>query len=111
MFGIANQLLACAALAVATTVILREGKRRAYAWVTLGPLMFVGGTTVTAGVESVFLLYLPMARDGATRIKGIVNVTVTCTLLVLVTIIICGSVLRWRTLLLAKPGELSKVGA
>ena len=99
MFGIANQLLACAALAVATTVILREGKRRAYAWVTLGPLIFVSGTTITAGIESVFLLYLPMARDASTRFKGIVNVGVTCTLLVLVTTIIVGSVLRWRTLL------------
>ncbi len=53
MFGIANQLLACAALAVATTVILREGKRRAYAWVTLAPLIFVSGTTITAGIESI----------------------------------------------------------
>jgi carbon starvation protein len=111
MFGIANQLLACAALAVATTVILREGKRRAYAWVTLGPLIFVSGTTITAGIESVFLLYLPMARDASTRFKGIVNVTVTVTLLVLVITIILGSVLRWRTLLADKPAALTKAEA
>ena len=38
MFGIANQLLACTALCVGTTIILREGKKKTYALVTLGPL-------------------------------------------------------------------------
>src|SRR5262249_356207 len=31
MFGIANQLLACAALCVGTTIILREGSKKQYA--------------------------------------------------------------------------------
>src|SRR5262249_3290835 len=34
MFGVANQLLASAALCVATTIILRDGRRRRYALVT-----------------------------------------------------------------------------
>ena len=40
MFGIANQLLACVALCVATTIILREGAKKAYALITLLPLAF-----------------------------------------------------------------------
>ncbi len=95
MFGIANQLLACTALCIATTILLRESSRRAYAWVTLAPLLFVGVTTLTAGVESVGTLYLPMTRDAATRTVGLVNVVVTTLLLVCVTMVIVGSALRW----------------
>jgi carbon starvation protein len=95
MFGIANQLLACTALCVATTIILREAKRRAYAFVTLGPLVFVGVTTITAGVKSVGSIYWPMMRDPATHTTGLVNVVVTSTLLVCVGMIIIGSALRW----------------
>ena len=49
MFGVANQLLACAALCVATTIILREAPKKRYALVTLLPLAFVSTTTITAG--------------------------------------------------------------
>ncbi len=99
MFGIANQLLACTALCVATTIVLRESPRRAYAWVTLGPLLFVGTTTITAGVESVGTLYMPMMREPATHLTGVVNVVVTVTLLVGVAIVIAGSARRWLAIL------------
>jgi len=95
MFGIANQLLACTALCVGTTIILREGKKKSYALVTLAPLVFVGVTTITAGVESMFMLFLPMARAEATRTIGIVNLLVTGILLVCVFMVIIGSALRW----------------
>jgi hypothetical protein len=38
MFGVANQLLACTALCVGTTIVLREAPKRQYALVTLLPL-------------------------------------------------------------------------
>src|SRR6185295_1796759 len=68
MFGIANQLLACAALCVGTTIILREATKKAYAWITIGPLCFVGTTTITAGVQSVLTIYYPMAQVAGTRV-------------------------------------------
>ncbi|HQR42806.1 MAG TPA: carbon starvation CstA 5TM domain-containing protein, partial [Gemmatales bacterium] len=48
MFGIANQLLAVAALAVVTSMLINRGKLR-YAWLTLLPMLFVTTTTMYAG--------------------------------------------------------------
>jgi carbon starvation protein len=109
MFGIANQLLACAALCVGTTIILREAPKKAYAWVTIGPLCFVGVTTITAGVQSVLRIYHPMSQVAGTRVTGLVNMIVTSVLLVGVAFVIAGSVRRWLTLFkneqkLATPG-------
>jgi carbon starvation protein len=95
MFGIANQLLACAALCVATTILLRESAKRSYALVTLAPLCFVSVTTLTAGVESVRTLYLPMLKDSATYTTGLINALVTVTLLVCIVLILGGSAHRW----------------
>src|SRR5690606_14431404 len=101
MFGIAYQLLACTALAVGTTILLREAKKKTYALVTFGPLVFVGITTVTAGVESVRRMFWPMVANDATRTTGIVNVVVTSLLLVCVTLILGGSAIRWWALVRA----------
>jgi carbon starvation protein len=95
MFGIANQLLACTALCVATTIILREAKKKTYAFITLFPLAFVGTTTLTAGVESVRRIFLPMTASPETRTTGWVNVAVTVLLIGCVTMVIIGSAIRW----------------
>jgi carbon starvation protein len=99
MFGIANQLLACAALCVGTTIILRESPKKSYAWITIGPLCFVGVTTITAGIQSVLTIYYPMSQAAATRVTGLVNMIVTSVLLCGVALIIVGSVTRWLSLL------------
>jgi carbon starvation protein len=103
MFGIANQLLACAALCVGTTIILRESPKKSYAWVTIGPLCFVSVTTITAGIQSVLTIYYPMAQAAATRVTGLVNLIVTSVLLCGVALIIIGSVTRWLALAKTRP--------
>jgi carbon starvation protein len=95
MFGVANQLLASTALCVATTVILREAPRRRYALVTLLPLAFVSTTTITAGVQAIRTLYVPMLQVPETASVGRVNLLVTATLLVCVALVLGGSVRRW----------------
>jgi len=98
MFGIANQLLAATALAVATTVLMREAQKPTYALVTFAPLLFVGTTTITAGIEAINGIYRPMLANPTTHTLGLVNSIVTALLLVGVTAILIGSAARWVSL-------------
>jgi len=58
MLGISNQLLTCIALSAATSMIVNSGRAR-YAWVTLGPLVFVGTATETAGYQLITGTFIP----------------------------------------------------
>ncbi len=58
MLGLSNQTLACIALIAITTWFFNTGRKR-YAWVTLGPLLFVGAATQTAGYELVTRQFIP----------------------------------------------------
>ena len=99
MFGISNQLLACTALCVATTIVLKEAKKKRYALVTALPLVFVGTTTLTAAVQSVLYIYLPMTESPQTAAMGWANAGLTAVLFTCVLVILGGSIRRWVTLL------------
>ncbi|MEV7520877.1 carbon starvation CstA family protein [Streptomyces sp. NPDC091371] len=53
LFGIANQLLAALALALCTTVLVKQGRWR-WAWVTGVPLVWDVAVTVTASWQKIF---------------------------------------------------------
>ncbi len=53
LFGIANQLLAATALVVATTVLLKMGRKR-WLWITLLPTVWLVAVTMTASYEKIF---------------------------------------------------------
>ena len=95
MFGIANQLLAAVALAIATTILVNTGKAR-YAWVTLVPLAFVATTTLTAGFLSVRDNFWPMTSSPARHaLQGFTNSTLTVIMLVCVATILVAAGRRW----------------
>ena len=100
MFGIANQLLAALALAVATTIIINSGKAR-YMWVTVVPLVFVSVTTLTAGVLSVKNNFWPMAigPDVTRNFQGWVNTSLTIIMMVCVIVILANAVWKWTRVL------------
>src|SRR5256886_2243581 len=84
LFGVANQLLAVVALAVATTIVINIGRQR-YAWITFLPLCFLSVTTLTAGVLNIRDNYWPMVvgADPTQHVQGWVNtlctgVTMSC---------------------------------
>jgi carbon starvation protein len=72
LFGIANQLLACVALCVGTTILIKMNKAR-YAWITLVPMVWLVIATQTAGYQKMFH---PNPRIGflaeADRLSGLV---------------------------------------
>ena len=107
MFGIANQLLACVALTVGTTIIIATGKR-AYAWVTGAPLAFVATNTLYAGFLSVRDNFYPMTRhlDPKISFTGWVQTSCTVIMMACVFVIIGAAVGRWVEVLSGRRREV-----
>ena len=98
MFGIANQLLAVIALCVGTTVLVNMGKAR-YAWVTLAPMTFVAVTTLTAGWQSIWQNFLPLAAQPGKMFVGTLNAVLTGFMMACALVMIGHSALHWRRVL------------
>jgi carbon starvation protein len=74
LFGTGNQLLATIALAVGTAFLVNMGKAR-YAWITVIPMLFVGVTTLTAGVLSIKNIFWPLTSKPGFRVQGYIDST------------------------------------
>lgn len=103
MFGTANQLLATLALAVGTSYIINRGKAR-YAWITILPMLFVGITTITAGLLNLKNLFIPQIFDDATRFQGYINSGLTIVILSCVVSVIVDAIPKWIRAF-TKPGK------
>jgi carbon starvation protein len=68
MFGIANQSLAILALAIVTTWLVNTGRGK-WAWVTIVPMLWVCGTTLTAAAQLV-TGQLPALIDAGRGVGG-----------------------------------------
>jgi carbon starvation protein len=94
MFGTANQLLAAIALTVGTSFIINRGKAK-YAWVTIGPLIFVAVTTLVAGSMNIINIFIPMVQVTKTQLQGIINLLLTVVIMGSVVIVIADAVPKW----------------
>ncbi len=94
MFGSANQLLATIALAVGTTWIINRGKAK-YAWVTIIPFLFVGITTMTAGIMNITGIYIPQIAVPQHHLRGIINLVMTLVIMSSVVIIVWDALPIW----------------
>ncbi|MFZ0280757.1 MAG: carbon starvation protein A [Bacteroidales bacterium] len=94
MFGTANQLLATVALAIGTSFIINRGRAR-YAWVTIIPMTFVGVTTLTAAYLNIKNIYIPQCRIPETLIPGIINLALTCSIIISAIVILSNAIPQW----------------
>src|SRR6185295_15336864 len=100
MFGIANQMLAVVALAIVTSCIINAGRGR-YAVLTILPMLFVIGTTMTAGFQMVSGKFWTLTTTGwqtnnqAKLLQGSLNIAFTLLIIGSVVIILSQSIARW----------------
>jgi carbon starvation protein len=90
MFGVANQLLATAALAIGTSIIMKNNSRRIYGLVTFIPMVFMFATTVTASFENIFGSYMPQKN-----FNGNLNAVLSAVMLALVSAIVIDCSFKW----------------
>jgi carbon starvation protein len=94
LFGMANQMLACVALAVCTTMLVNTGRVK-YMWVTALPLAFVAVIEMTAGYQNITKNYWPMTSDPARSFNGYLNSGITASLMVGLAIVLVGAARKW----------------
>ena len=93
MFGIANQLLAVIALTVGSMVIINMGKGH-YVWVTAAPLAFISTTTLTAGWQSIWQNFIPLAQQPGKAFTGYLNTGLTVIMMACVLFILANALQR-----------------
>jgi carbon starvation protein len=100
MFGVANQLLGCVALAVATTILINMGKVR-YTWVTIAPLVFLAVNTFYGGFLNIRDNFWPLTygANAALHVQGYILSICTAIMLVLAVLILGSAINKWVSVL------------
>jgi len=98
LFGTGNQLLATIALAVCTTFLINMGKAK-YAFATGLPMLFVGTTTLTAGVLGIKNIFWPMTLKPGTHFQGLLD-SVLMSIFIIGVVLVLFEAFRtcWKTL-------------
>lgn len=102
LFGTGNQLLATIALAVCTTFLINMGKAK-YAWITAAPMLFVGVTTLTAGVLSIRDIFWPLTKVPGKEFTGYLDSILMAFFVVGVILVLIGAARRCMATLNGAP--------
>src|SRR6266478_5789719 len=98
LFGTGNQLLATIALAVGTAFLINMGKAK-YAWITVAPMLFVGTTTLTAGVLSIKNIFWTLTKKPGLVFQGYLDSTLMAIFVTGVVLVLLNVARRcWLTL-------------
>ena len=100
MFGVANQLLGCVALAVATTILINMGKTK-YTWVTVMPLLFLATNTLYGGFLNIRDNFWPMTfrPDANIVTQGYILSICTAIMIVLALVVLGSAIAKWFSVL------------
>jgi carbon starvation protein len=101
--------LATIALAVSTTFLINMGKAK-YALLTGIPMVFVGVTTVTAGVLSVKNIFWPLTSQPGQQLTGFLDSILTTIFIVGVLLVAFGALRRWIAVLNGAPAPAEAFG-
>src|SRR5260370_14404354 len=74
LVGTGSHLVATMGLGVGTALLINMGKAK-YAWITVAPMLFVGTTTLTAGVLSIKNIFLPLTKKAGFVFQGYLDST------------------------------------
>ncbi len=102
LFGTGNQLLATIALAVVSTFLINMGRAK-YAWFTALPMLFVGVTTVTAGVLSIKNIFWPLTKVAGKAFQGYLDSTLMTIFIVGVILVVADALRRCIKTLRGEP--------
>ncbi len=94
LFGTGNQLLATIALAVTTTFLINMGKAK-YAIFTFIPMVFVGITTLTAGVLSIETIFWPLTSKPGKVFQGYLDSALMAIFIAGVVLVLVDATRRW----------------
>ena len=109
LFGTGNQLLATIALAVTTTFLINMGKQK-YAWITGVPMVFVGVTTVTAGVLGIKNIFWPLTSKPGQVFTGYLDSILMTIFILGVVLVVIDAVRRWMMTLNGAPAPVEAFG-
>jgi carbon starvation protein len=102
LFGTGNQLLATIALAVVSTFLINMGRAK-YAVFTVVPMVFVGITTLTAGVLSIKNIFWPMTMKPGTVFQGYLDSTLMAIFITGVVLVVFDALRRCLKTLRGEP--------
>src|SRR5260370_37562996 len=74
LVGTGSHLVATMGLGVGTALLINMGKAK-YAWITVAPMLFVGTTTLTAGVLLIKNIFWPLTKKPGFVFQGYLDST------------------------------------